>query len=339
MTTAAVNTGRYSLLDHIKSRDPDGKIAPFVEPLAMNTPFLEDALFIEGNLPTGHRFTSRTALPTASYRQFNKGDTATKGKLLQIDEAAARLGTRSEIDCALAELGGNVGQVRMNEEKGHVLALGNTAEEGFFYNNVSTDPERFQGLNARLYTAKPGEIGASQIIPVALTDANAGKYTSMYLVQWSEQGVHCIYPKGSQAGFKRNDMGVQNIPDGTAAGNTFRGYQVDWEWYLGLCVKDRGAVARVANIDTVALSMTDDTLMPAMTKAWYRIRNPGAGRLVWYANRTAVQFLDLQARAGVKAGGGLTFDNVDGKPVLMHRGIPIRVSDGIKDTETFIPVS
>jgi hypothetical protein len=330
MTTAAVNTSRFSLLDHVKMRDPDGSIAPIVEVLARQTPLLEDATWIEGNLDTGHQFTSRVGLPTASYRMFNKGDSATKSKYDQFTEACARLGTRMEIDAKLAELGGNLAQTLSNEEKGHTMALTTGFEEGAFYNNIATDPERFQGFAPRL-TSTTGR-GGSQIV---LHSAAAADYqTSIWGIQWGPNTVTGIFPKGSKAGFSREFIGKVDALD--ADSKPFRAYAVDWEWQPGLMVKDFGGIVRIANIDISALSGTDDTLVPAMIKAYHKFRNRAAGKIVWYCGRTVATYLDLQARASVKGGGGLGFANQDGEEILAFRGAPIRTTDGIKDTEDVI---
>jgi hypothetical protein len=53
--TATVAT----LADWAKTRDPDGKTAQVVELLAQNNGLLDDMLFKEGNLATGHQTTVR----------------------------------------------------------------------------------------------------------------------------------------------------------------------------------------------------------------------------------------------------------------------------------------
>jgi len=53
-------------------------------------------------------------------------------------------------------------------------------------------------------------------------------------------------------------------------------------------------------------------------------------------NRTIFQFLDEQRYDGVKAGGGITYENVDGKAIPFFRGIPIKITDALLETEANI---
>ena len=46
--------------------------------------------------------------------------------------------------------------------------------------------------------------------------------------------------------------------------------------------------------------------------------------------------LDIQRMDAVKAGGGLTYENVDGKVVPHFRGIPIKLVDQLLETESAV---
>ena len=70
-----------------------------------------------------------------------------------------------------------------------------------------------------------------------------------------------------------------------------------------------------------------------MIRAMARIPNLQLGRAVFYMNRTAFEFLDIQRLTAVGAGGGITYQNVDGMSIPTFRGIPIRKTDAILLTE------
>jgi hypothetical protein len=324
-----LNQNNLTLLDHMKRLDPNGRIAPIVELLAQENPVIEDAVFIEGNLPTGHRFTSRTALPTPTYRRFNQGIKPTKSKTAQIDEACAMLATRSAVDVKLCELNGNSLAFRATEEAAQLQGLNNTVEQGMFYNSTLVDPEKFMGLAPRL--DKLDGPWRSQIIPCDPAAAGADQ-TSIWLVGWGEQGVFGIYPKGSQAGIKATDMGKQYVPDGD--GGEFLAYCTDWEWDIGLVVKDYRRVARVCNIDTSALAANGSNLIPAMIKAYHRVKRTGV-KLRWYCNSTIATYLHLQALEATK-NSTLAISEIGGRPITTFLGIPVRETEGILDTEAVI---
>ena len=59
---ATLSSNALTLADHAKRLDPSGKISMVVEMLSQTNELLDDMLFIEGNLPTGHRTSVRTGL-------------------------------------------------------------------------------------------------------------------------------------------------------------------------------------------------------------------------------------------------------------------------------------
>jgi hypothetical protein len=59
-------------------------------------------------------------------------------------------------------------------------------------------------------------------------------------------------------------------------------------------------------------------------------------RPVFYMNRTVFEFLDIQRRGDVIAGGGLRYENVDGVATSTFRGIPVRKVDALIETEAVV---
>jgi hypothetical protein len=53
-------------------------------------------------------------------------------------------------------------------------------------------------------------------------------------------------------------------------------------------------------------------------------------------NRTMRRLLRKQERMAVGTGGGLTYDNVDGRKVLQFGEIPIRTVDALLNTEALV---
>ena len=65
---AALNATKLTLLDWAKRLDPSGKTAAIVELLMQTNDILEDIIWVQGNLPTGHQTTVRTGLPTVYWK-------------------------------------------------------------------------------------------------------------------------------------------------------------------------------------------------------------------------------------------------------------------------------
>jgi hypothetical protein len=326
---ATINAGNLTLLDRVKRTDPSGSIATIVESLQKTTPLLMDAVFREGNLPTGHRVSSRTALPSIGWRRFNEGVTTSKSRVDQFDEACGMMAGQSKVDVGLAKLNGDPAAFRASEDAAYVQAFRHELETGFFYHSTKTDPEKIMGLSPRLdLTTGPG---GGQIIKHD-GSASGDDQTSIWLVGWGDHTVYGITPKGSPSGLESKDMGEQLVAD--ANGNTFRAYVTDWAWNVGLCVEDWRYLVRLANIDTGNLVGTGNTLILAMIRMIEeKLQDTSGCRPVFYVNRKIASYLRQQAVDSTK-NSTLTIEHIGGQPVLMFSGIPVRRTDALLNTES-----
>lgn len=332
---ATLGTGALTLSDWAKRLDPEGKVPTVVELLSQTNDILMDMLWIEGNLPTGHRTTVRTGLPTVAWRLLNGGITPSKSTTAQIDEQSAMLEAWSEVDQDLANLNGNINSFRLSEATAFLEAMNQEMASTLFYGNSGTAPEEFTGLATR-YSAISGATNGSNV----LTGSGAGSdNSSIWLVGWSQNTVCGIFPKGSKAGIVHEDYGLQTVQVSTGIGTSrMRAYQERWQWKAGIALKDWRYVVRIPNIDIsnlVAKSSAAD-LIELMIKATYRIPHLNACRPVFYMNRTCQQMLDIQRRDDIISGAGLTWETVDGKRQGSFRGIPIRLVDALTESEAVV---
>src|SRR5215510_897857 len=143
---AALGTGNLTLEDWAKRLDPDGKVPTIVELLNQSNEVLTDMIWKEGNLPTGHRTTVRTGLPTVTWRLLNQGVAPSKSKTAQIDEQCGILEAWSEVDKDLLMLNGNQASFRLSEARAFIEAMNEEFTRVFFYGNASINPEQFTGL-------------------------------------------------------------------------------------------------------------------------------------------------------------------------------------------------
>jgi hypothetical protein len=335
MSTLGVTA--LTLVDWAKRLDPSGKVPAIVELLSQTNEILQDMRFVEGNLPTGHRTTVRTGLPTVYWRLLNQGVLPSKSTTAQIDEQAGMLEAWSEVDKDLALLNGNMGAFRLSEARAFLEAMAQEMASTLFYGNSGLASEEFTGLAPRYSSTTAGN--GQNIINAA---GGSGDSASMWLICWGENTVHGIFPKGSQAGLIHEDKGEQIIQ--TSTGTRMVALLDRFQWKAGLAVRDWRYAVRIANIDisdlvgntgTQAASATT-RLFRLLAKAVHRIPNVGVGTPVLYSNRTVLEYLDMQAREDVSTGGGLNYENVDGKRVASFRGIPIRTCDALLETETAV---
>lgn len=331
LLTATVLT----LADWAKRLDPDGKVPVIVELLEQTNEILTDMRWREGNLPTGHRITVRTGLPTVAWRLLNQGITPSKSTTAQIDEQAGMLEAWSEVDKDLALLNGNVGAFRLSEAGAFLEAMNQEMAQTLFLGNSGLDPEEFTGLAPRYSSLSAGN--AQNVLDGG---GAASDNTSIWLVVWGENTVMGIFPKGSKAGLIHEDFGEVTVETTAGVGGTrMRAFQERYQWKAGIAVKDWRYTVRIANIDIsdlIANSGSQADLLQLMAKAVHRIPNMGRGTPVFYCNRTVHEFLDIQTLANVSTGGGVTYENVQGKRIMTFRGIPIRTVDVLTETEATV---
>jgi hypothetical protein len=337
---ATLSTGALTLADWAKRQDPEGRVPVVAELLSQSNEILEDCVFMEGNLPTGHRVVIRTGLPTVYWRAINQGIPTSKSTTAQVDEACGMLEAYSEVDKDLAELNGNTAQFRLSEDTAFLEAMNQTQAQTLFYGNPGTDPKQYLGLAAR-YSSLSG--GNAQNI---LSAGGSGTdNTSVYLVVWGENTVFCPFPKGSKAGLVHEDLGLNTVWDSTGA--RYQAYRTHYQWKNGLVVKDWRYVVRIANIDVSDLIGQTGTqaasaatnIVKLMARAMYRIPNMAMGRAAFYMNRTVHSGLALAAldksQYVLKIEDGLS---QFGTPMnyLSFLGIPLRRVDQLLNNESVV---
>ena len=121
MTT--VGTNYLTLADWASRKDPDGKIASIAEVLNETNEVLDDMLWTEGNLPTGHRSVIRGGLPTATWRLLNYGVANSKSTTYPVTDTVGMLEVYSEVDKSLADLNGNTSEFRWSEDLAFIESM------------------------------------------------------------------------------------------------------------------------------------------------------------------------------------------------------------------------
>ena len=331
---ATLSTTHPTLLDVTKRLDPQGKIDTIAEILSQTNEVLEDMVWLEGNLPTGHRTTIRTGLPTPTWRKLYGGVQPTKSTTVQVTDTCGMLEAYAEVDKALADLNGNTGAFRLSEDRAHIEGMNQEFASTLFYGNESTEPEAFTGFGAR-FSDQSAANGENILTSAATPDSTDN--TSIYLVVWGPNTVHGIYPKGSKAGLNMSDKGQVTIENVDGNGGRMEAYRTHYRWDCGLSVRDWRYVVRI-NIDQEDLlknAASGPDLIDLMTQAVEIVPSLSMGRPAFYMNRTVRSFLRRQI-ANKVAASTLTIEQVAGKHVTMFDGIPVRRCDSITNTESGI---
>ena len=345
---AAIGSTFYNLVDLYKEQNPDGSLATVIEMLMEHNPMLEDAVAVECNNGTDHVHTIRTGLPDVTWGKLYKGIPQSKSRKAQVKDTTGFVEGLSTVDTRILEMSTDRGAVRLSEANSYLESMEQEVASKLIYGNTASDPEQFLGLAPRFndFSAPNG----GQIIDAAINSPTPDN-TSIWFIGWGEGRTQLLYPKGTQAGVKRDDKGQQRVTDGNNDA-----YYVEEELFthhVGLAVADWRYITRVANID-VATMIADPSnidgngtsLFDVLRKAYWKtqsrrpqkLQTGSMGRFAIYCNSDVLQGLDALS---TNSGGTDNFARLkpielEGKEVLSYRGMPLRETDALLNTESVV---
>lgn len=337
----ALATSRPTLLDVSRAVDPNGKIPGIVDLLYEDNEIIDDIVWMEGNLPTGHQFTQQTTESTPYFRLLNSGIVPQKSTTGQIVEACAIMENRNQIDKDIADLNGNTEAFRRTQDAPMIKGFGKTLATKLIYGDSSVTPEEFNGLATRYFSLGSTYTTSAQIIDAG---GRGSDNTSIWLVGWGTETVSGIYPKGSKAGLDIKDLGLGDVLTNSSTFALMRAYSTWMQWKVGLAVANYKYVVRIANIDVSNLLTASDSsdtsanIMKYMIQAMYMIPSHSNVNLAFYSNSTvqsmmAVKMLD-------KSNAFLKIEDIQRSAIgsprksLSFQGIPLRRVDKILNTES-----
>lgn len=324
-----------TLLDLANRQGPDGKIMTIVEMLAQNNEILDDIVWQEGNLPTGHKSKIRTGLPTPTWRKLYGGIQPARSTVAEVTDTCGMMEALSDIDVKEADLNGNTADFRFSEDSAHIQGMNHDLVSTLFYGNESVTPAKFTGFAPR-FSGLSGYAAADNVINGGGVGSDNA---SIWLVGWSPNTVFAMHPKGIPAGLQHQDLGQQLLDAYDASGNRtgkYLAYVSHFSWSAGLVVKDWRYVVRIANIDKSALTSNAASgadLISLMTKAAERIQSLDGVRPAFYVPRTIRSFLREQITNKVAA-STLSMGEVAGRKAVMFDTIPVRRVDALSADES-----
>lgn len=330
---ATLSTQAPTLVDLASRLDPDKRsIATIAEMLSQFNPVLDDMPWMEGNLATGNKTVVRTGLPSATWRKLYGYVQPTKSTTAMIEDSCAMLEAYSSVDPDLARLAPNQASFLMSEASAHIEGMSQTMANAIFYSNDATTPEQFLGLSPR-FNSLSAENGENIIVGGGSGSDNA----SIWLIGWGPNTCFGIYPKGSQAGLKQTDLGLDTETD--SSGGKRQVLLQHFKWDCGVVLKDWRYVIRIPNIDkselTADASGSSANLPRLMYQAINKMHSLTGVTPVFYMNRTVKQYLGMQVESGV-SNSTLKQENVGGVMVEMFNGIPVKRVDALAPDEAVV---
>lgn len=344
---AVLAPGLFTYAEWAMRMDPDGRTSVLVNLLSQNNSILEDCMAVECQSGNAFQFTQVVKLPTPARRVYNQGVAATMAAVAKQTQTCIEYADWSEFDDSLARLGGNMADLRFQEDALHMEGMSQLVASDLFYSGTAGDPTQFKGF-ANIYNTV--STATSNIANNVIDCGGTGSTnSSIWLIGWGPKQIHTIFPKGMPAGMQHTDLG--KLPKLDSGGtNEFLAWRTWMQWNIGLAIHDWRYAVRACNIDyttfgtgaapnliaILAAMVYKPPVMPAGVAPVQTSDDPArvtmATRSVFYCNRTVFLQLDLQAQN--KTNVLLKMDEWDGHPVLTYRGIPIRCVDALTNSES-----
>ena len=341
---ATLSPGNFTYAEWATRMDPTGKIATMVNLLSQQNGIIEDCMAVECQSGNAFEFTQVVKLPTPQRRSYNQGISATMAAVAKQVQTCVEYADLTKVDDSLARLGGNMTELRAQEDALHLEAMGQLVASDLFYANRSTDPTQFTGFANIYNTVNPA---TSNIAQNVIDGGGTGSTNaSMWLVGWGPKQIHTIFPKGLPAGMTHEDQGKLPVLD--ANNGTYLAWQTWMQWNLGLCIHDWRYCVRACNLDVTLFDTSGAAnlinilqkmtmkppVMPAGVAPVQTSDSPDKvpmARFAIYVNRTVYGALDRQAQN--KTNVLLKMEEWDGHVILTYRGIPIRIVDALLNNE------
>lgn len=327
MADMYASTGLATMYDIAARLGKDGKLADqkVVELQAQTNDIWQVLPFKPCNDGTKETVMLRQDLPDVAWRMLNKGSIPGKSAVKQASYTTGGLEALAEIDERMLQLNKNSNTWRLSENSAHQEAMSQKMCQTIFYGDEKINPAGFTGFGAHYYSKSLDALYSDQIIDAGGT---GNKLTSLWIMTFGADTVYGIHPETIPGGYRYKDNGKVQMYD--AAGGKFWGYQSQYNWDMGIAIRDPRYIVRLANIDIT--QTTSATFIDNLITAYNQIYNPDHGRTVILCNRKVQTYLAILAAK--KANVNLTVQDFGGKKIEHFWGAPILRNDAILMTES-----
>lgn len=334
MTATFTSTTAYTMAQIAQFYQNDGKIYNIINALAQNNPILDHALWLQGNLTSGHRGKIVTSLPSADFRRLYQGTPYSKSGVATVEEPCRQISSRFGVDIDELRLyeGDAQNAFRWQEGLRHVESMRQKCMNQLIYGSPDADPDQLRGLAAHYnYSDGPNVVDAG--------GTGSDVCTSIWGVVWGVDAFHGIYPKNMPAGVQHEDLGVFDAED--ANGYKFRAVGDEWKWNLGFFLADWRMCVRICNIKVANLSVMDHTsvnfidLNSLTIDAEALIPSGYRDRIRWYVGKSVMKTLKKHSSNPYEV-NLYSGDWGNAKKVTMLQGHPVFECDGISEAESVL---
>jgi hypothetical protein len=304
-----------------------GMVQSVAERLTKKLRLLEDAVWARSNQEKSNNITVRTYEPIGTMTGINEGADRESSATQQVEEPIGFLESYSRVDKKLTDLApGNEQFVRQTEDVAFMNGLKKTMGSKLVYANRSTNIREVDGFFTRFNTLAGGQVRGG--------GGTGNDLMSIVAIKWSiEDGCYLCFPKNSPkgAGLRPEPLGLKLVQD--ASGKDMQAWVTHWQAEWGICMRDRRAFARYANIETTGSTniFDDNLLMEMLIEDLVDLDN-----VVLYTNRRGLSQFTKNANVKTNASYVWSEDGPYAKPTVRFMGIPVKLHEELLVAESAV---
>lgn len=314
----------------VKLLAPDkSSILNVADVLSEENPIVDHATWVESNDLWSHREARQLSEPTPTWRKVNSGVGIGAGRTIPVTSTIGLCEIYSEIDVEIINsFGDKKKQARITAIRPFLKGMKKELVATMLYGSTATTPEEFNGFMTFM--------GSLATTTNVLNAGGSGSdVTSILIVMWGLDQVFMVYPKGTPAGIKHEDLGIATVSSSTTAianAAQYQAYRDHFVMRAGLMVKDDRCIGRIANIEvTGAVNIFDeDDLITVLN------RMPSGAKWI-YANGEVITQMQIAAKdknnINYTLAGG---DGLSGGAIVNFNTYPVFKLDQLLKTETAI---
>jgi len=324
---ATLGSGLRTYRDIVTGLKADGsRDADIVELLAEENPILDDLMVQEANDGTGNKSVIRAGLPTMAWLKLYQGVSPSKGTKKEVRDASGHGESLMEVAKRLWKIAPDREQFMLDEAKTHIQAMGQGVASKLIYGNIATDPDAFNGLTMRFteHGSTDEELAAHYVISATSTQS-AAALRSIWLVGHGSQSVFGFYPKGVTGGLIANP-----VEEDWAFDSNDGRYKVllqQFEWDIGVTVKDFRYVGRLSNIESDEMFDTTGVgdYVEMLRRLKTRVKSDGVQQC-FYMPPDVFEMIEVVCHRKTQ-GNAIKTEDIFGRKVETIWGIPVRTLD------------
>ncbi len=312
-----------NVVEMAKRLDPKNNVATIMELCNKKCDLLADAVATESNDLRSHVSHVRTSLPDVGIRMINEGTEKSSSSVEPTRHDIMLIESNPEIDEELIDGSGDPAKAMSSEIIPYTEAMMQYFVSCVLYGGMSERRGEIPGF-AKMYD--------NSAMDNVISLGGTNDLTSIYIVEWDERLCKLLYPKSHPTiGVKYTDFGLRKCTD--ANNRIFMGYGHQVKMKFGMAVDDDDCVQRICDIDSMGLGIGDEAAKAhhKLITAKNLLPNMGAGAAIYCNRQTKTQF-DIFAID--KSNGFYYMKDITGAPVTSFQGTPIRMLDGLMNTES-----